>query len=102
MVWCESSFRENAFRYEPKGGTSWGLFQLWDKEHDQHRDNLIMHIITGVTFLNDCKARAAGVFWVAVAFYNGGWDPPRSSLDWGDRVEKTRDNLALYVWRHLR
>jgi hypothetical protein len=53
-----------------------------------------MHIADGAAFLAECKERA-GRLRYAVEMYNG-------SPAWGRHVERKRDSLALYVWRHLR
>jgi hypothetical protein len=99
VVEMESQFRVTAFRTEPDG-TSYGLFQLYDKYHPQYRYNLLLHITTGVRFLEECKAGRS--YAMAVAVYNGGKCPGEYSLAWGKRVERKRNSLAMYLWRRLR
>jgi hypothetical protein len=100
VVWCESRFVKTALREEPRGHTSWGLFQLNNEWHPQYRNNLNLHIAIGASFLADCKRGRS--FRDAVAVYNGGPKPKAYSIRWGKKVEKKRDNFALYLWRHLR
>ena len=89
VVEMESQFCETALCREPQG-TSWGLFQLYDHFHKQYRGDLLMHIVTGVAFLEDCKERAGGNFALAIAYYNGGSKPGAYSIAWGRRVEAKR------------
>ena len=112
LVWCESRFNEHAVRREPRGHTSWGLYQLDDEFHPQWRHDLLRHIAEGQLFLDECKLRAetadgrnARAHWYrmtasrpsffayAVALYNG-------SLAWGFVVERERDELARWLWNH--
>src|SRR5271157_766489 len=60
VVECESHFNERALRREPRGHTSWGLFQIDDEFHPQYRDDLLLHIVEGVRFLNECKEKTDG------------------------------------------
>ena len=100
MVWMESRFDPQAERIErdKQGrmiGTSFGLYQLFDKYHPQWRGDLMRHIAGGQLFLDECKARTPNLRW-AVARYNG-------SLAWGIRVEAERDELVRWLsWRALR
>ena len=95
LVECESDFDPRAKRKEPRGHTSWGLFQLDDEWHKQHRDNLSLHIWEGVWFLTQCKIASKDNLAGAVQLYNG-------SRVWGRVVEKKRNSLAMYLWRHER
>lgn len=123
VVEMESHFNPLTERREPQG-SSWGLFQLYDRYHAQHRGNLAAHIRAGVAFLEKCKqawdsvagrANDRGVsipftpaspalsFAAAVAHYNGGTHPGAYSLAWGKRVEKKRDELVRWLaWREIR
>ncbi len=94
LVWCESRFNPHALRHEPRDHTSWGLWQLDDEFHPQHRDDLLLHCVEGAAFLAECKA-GTGSLSAAVARYNG-------SLAWGREVERKRDALAMALWRVLR
>jgi hypothetical protein len=93
----ESQFNPRAWRRE-REGSSWGLFQLYDKYHPQHREDLLLHIVTGVAFLAECKegrslARAYSV-------WNSG--SPRRSIAKGREVEKLRAAMEWWIWMHLR
>lgn len=109
VVFMESRFVETARRREPQG-ESWGLFQLYDKFHPQYRDDLLLHIVTGVAFLNECKDIAPpwyqdvpGFFARAVAHYNGGTHPGAYSWAWGRKVEAKRDELQRWLsWRAVK
>jgi hypothetical protein len=86
-----------AWRRE-REGSSYGLFQLYDKYHPQYRDDLLLHIVVGVAFLAECKegrslARAYSV-------YNSG--SPRRSIAKGREVMALRDGMAMYLWRRMR
>ena len=95
LVWMESNFNPRAWRREPRGHTSFGLFQIDDEYHPQWRGDLMRHIAEGQLFLDECKARTPNLRW-AVARYNG-------SLAWGIRVEAERDELVRWLsWRALR
>ena len=95
LVECESQFNPNALRVEPRGHTSYGLFQLDSEWHDQLRGNLQAHVYAGVLFLTLCKMKTNDELAGAVELYNG-------SRSWGYTVQKKRESLALYLWRHLR
>ena len=95
----ESRFYPRALRREPSG-TSWGLFQLYDRYHKQSRWDIMTHIGTGAAFLAECKQ--GRTFSSAVAVFNGGPHPGPYSLEWGRKVEAERDSLALWLWRKLR
>jgi hypothetical protein len=118
VVYYESRFNERAWRRE-REGSSWGLFQLYDKYHEQYRDDLLLHIVTGVAFLEECKNGAAfpGVSITgpeqrnirsqprlslarAYSIYNSG--SPRRSIAKGREVEALRDGMAMYLWRRMR
>jgi hypothetical protein len=94
LVECESHFNPRALRHEPRGYTSWGLYQIDNEFHPQWRNDILMHIVEGQSFLNSCKKQTRELRYV-VALYNG-------SLTWGKIVERKRDSFALYLWRHLR
>lgn len=54
-----------------------------------------MHIVTGLEFLNECKAKTYTLA-SAVELYNG-------SYAWGLVVERKRDELARYLaWRLIK
>jgi hypothetical protein len=100
VVECESNFNETARREEP-GGTSYGLFQLYDRYHPQYRTDLLMHIVEGVRFLEECKE--GRTLAQAVSVYNGGKNPGEYSRRWGKRVERKRDELSRWLaWRELK
>jgi soluble lytic murein transglycosylase-like protein len=99
VVWCESRFNPKAQRREP-GGTSWGLWQLYDRYHDQHRDYLWAHIESGAAFLATCKERAGGDYVKAVSLYNSG--SMTKSRKWGERVKRERDRLEWWLLIKLR
>ena len=95
VVTCESQWCEHAWRREPEYHTSYGLFQLNDGYHPQYRDDLLMHIVTGLEFLNECKAKTYTLAR-AVELYNG-------SYAWGVVVERKRDELVRWLrWRWIR
>ncbi len=88
VVEGESQFKPNALRIEcdkegRKIGTSYGLFQLFDKFHPQYRDDLDAHIRYGATFLLLKIIETGGRRKAALIAYNGGEKYP-------DRV------LAIY------
>jgi hypothetical protein len=118
VVYYESRFNERAWRRE-REGSSFGLFQLYDKYHEQYRDDLLLHIVTGVAFLEECKNGAAfpGVSITgleqrnirsqprlslarAYSIYNSG--SPRRSIAKGREVEKLRAAMEWWIWMHLR
>jgi hypothetical protein len=99
VVWCESSFNPKSCRREPDG-TSYGLWQLYDKYHAQFREDVEAHIYAGAAFLARCKEKAGGNFVKAVSIYNSG--SPTRSQKWGKRVVGVRDALAHYLWFRLR
>ncbi len=94
LVECESHFNPRALRREPRGHTSWGLWQLDDEYHPQHRGDLLLHVVEGAAFLESCKSRRETLAG-AVELYNG-------SYRWGLQVQRKRDSLTLYLWRRLR
>ena len=99
VVEYESRFHPNALRKEPHG-TSYGLFQLYDKYHQQHRDDLMAHIATGAAFWEACMERTHRDVARAYSLYNSGssW----KSIKKGFAVQHRRDSLALYLWRRMR
>ena len=99
VVWCESRFNPRACRREP-AGSSWGLWQLYDKYHNQYRNDLWQHLVTGAAFLEECKEKAGGDFVKAVSIYNSG--SATRSLRWGYRVKRERDRLGWWLWRGMR
>jgi hypothetical protein len=119
VVYYESRFNERAWRRE-REGSSWGLFQLYDKYHEQYRDDLLLHIVTGVAFLEECKTTALtcrgprdtaqnkGIsgcnqrhsLAVAYSVWNSG--SPRRSIAKGREVERLRDGMAKWLWLRLR
>ena len=99
VVEMESRFNPTACRREPDG-SSFGLWQLYDKYHDQHRNNLYQHIITGAAFLEECKVRAGGDFVRAVSLYNSG--SMTKNRKWGERVKRERNRLEWWLLRRMR
>lgn len=95
LVECESNFNPQAVRREPRGHSSYGLFQLDNEWHKQWQGDLSRHIATGAAFLAECKARKKTLA-EAVRLYNG-------SYQWGRRVEAKRDELVRWLrWREIR
>ena len=99
VVSMESNFNPKAIRREARGHTSYGLFQLDDEWHPQHRGDIAAHIREGVKILRECEGTDLRT---KVSHYNGGTYPGAYSEKWGRMVEARRDSLALYLWRHLR
>jgi hypothetical protein len=99
VVECESQFNPRALRVEPRGHTSFGLWQIDNEWHEQYRGNLLLHIDKGAEILRDCAGRDLST---KVSHYNGGDFPGAYSIAWGKTVEKRRDSLALYLWRRMR
>ena len=97
VVECESNFVPTAIRKEPRGFTSWGLFQEDSEWYPQHRGDLNQHIALGVGILQRRMAMAHGVFSIAVAMYNGGKHPEAYSLAWGNYVQKKRGEMMRYL-----
>jgi hypothetical protein len=93
VVEYESQFNPKAHRREYEG-TSWGLFQLWSKCHKQYRHDLLLHMVAGLAFLEECKVKGRGNIAVSYSIYNSGG--PRKSIDKGKKVQALRDRLA---WR---
>jgi hypothetical protein len=99
VVECESNFNPQASRREP-GGTSWGLFQLYDRYHEQYRFDLGKHIEAGAAFLAELKAQYPD-FATAVAHYNGGKHPGAYSRAWGLKVAAKRGELRRVIWTQV-
>lgn len=53
-------------------GTAWGLWQLVDIWHPQHRGNIDAHIIEGASFLAECWVKSKGDWDKTLLRYNGG------------------------------
>lgn len=101
LVESESQFNPQAVRREPRGHSSYGLFQLDGEWHEQHRHNLNAHIRYGAALL--AWLEKGRTFAEAVAIYNGGPGYGAFSRAWGRRVAAKRDELAyLLRWRELR
>jgi hypothetical protein len=98
VVEYESQFNPRAFRREIDG-TSYGLFQLYDKYHVQFRNDPLSHIITGVEFLEECKEKSRGSFSRAYSIYNSGtsW----ISIKKGEEVEALRLKIEKFLFLHL-
>jgi hypothetical protein len=92
VVEYESQFCPTAWTRE-KGGTSWGLWQLYSKCHPQHREDLLMHIVEGASFWAEC--REGRELAEAYSIFNSG--SPTRSLSRGREVERLRDRLARLV-----
>lgn len=90
VVEYESRFNPRAWRREIDG-TSWGLFQLYDKCHKQYREDILLHIVAGTEFLAECKKVSGGSLARAYSIYNSGtsW----ISIKKGRQVERLRDRL---------
>jgi hypothetical protein len=99
VVEYESRFNPCACKREVKGGTSWGLWQLWDRYHKQYRSDALLHMGTGSAFWKNCMAKG-GTVARAYSIYNGG--NPYRSIAKGRAVKRKLDSLTLFVWRHLR
>jgi hypothetical protein len=61
VVEFESNFSVTACKREEKGGTSWGLWQLWSVCHPQYRDELLAHIVYGAEFWKACLEKSCRV-----------------------------------------
>ena len=83
VVEYESQFNPRAWRREARG-TSWGLFQLYSKCHEQYRDDPLLHIVAGVAFLKECEMRGGRV-WAR----NGARSNESAGMPWSSR--KSRD-----------
>ena len=101
IVEAESRFNPKAFRIEPNG-TSSGLFQRYDRYHEQYRGQTSKHILAGTIFLGDCLSWEHGNFARASAHYNGGARFPEVSWKRGKKDQARAVSLGLYLWRHLR
>ena len=131
VVQAESRFFPQASRYERDRygriiGTSWGLFQLFDRYHPQWRYDLGKHIAEGAAFLAKCKRdeafyeahyvagygawatwSEAGLaqmmreadFAAVVSRYNSG--SPFGAWAWGKRVQALRDDMGHWLWLQL-
>jgi hypothetical protein len=99
VVEYESQFNPRAYRREAAGGTSWGLWQLWDKCHKQYRDNLLLHCGTGASFWKACL-RSGGTVERGYSLYNSG--SPWRSIEKGKCVERKYNSLRMYLWRRMR
>jgi hypothetical protein len=99
LVMCESQFCTYAFRREPRGHTSWGLWQIDSEWWPQWRDDILCHMAQGAAILRACPGKT---LHDRVAHYNGGEKPGKKAREWGMIVERKRDSLALYLWRRLR
>lgn len=101
VVEMESNFILRAERREPRGHSSYGLWQLDDEWHPQYRNNLAAHVAYGARFLAECKQ--GRTLAQAAAVYNGGSRPGAYSRAWGAKVERKRDELARWLrWREVR
>ena len=100
VIACESQWNERAFRHEPRGHTSWGYWQIDDEWHEQHRDDVLLHLAAGAAIWQQCMDAALGNFTLAVRLYNSG--SRTKAIAWSEQVRRFRDSLALYVWRHVR
>ena len=98
VVEMESRFNPRAWRREPRGHSSWGLFQIDNEWHSQYRGDLDAHIAEGVRILRECEM--GGTFSEAIARYNGGTNHGAYSIAWGKQVEAKRDELSRWLWNH--
>ena len=97
VVEMESNFSPRALRREPRGHTSYGLFQINDEWHPQYRYSLSAHIAEGVKIWRDCPGDTVAI---KVSHFNGGTFPGEYSIQWGQRVQRKYDSLAMYIWLH--
>jgi hypothetical protein len=95
----ESQFNPKALRREECGGTSFGLWQLWDKCHEQYRSDLLLHMVTGAEFWKTCMDKG-GTVARAYSIFNSG--SPWRSIEKGRIVERRCESLRLYLWRRVR
>lgn len=100
VITCESQWNQMAFRHEPRGHTSWGLWQIDNEYHEQYRGDLLLHLVAGAVIWRDCLEKACGNFTLAVRLYNSG--SRLGGLAWSDVVRSKRDTLAIYLWRKMR
>ena len=100
VVQCESHFHPQAMRLEPRGHSSWGLFQLDNEWHLQWRYDLGRHIKDGAAVLAECETKTHGDFAAAISIYNSG--SQIKALAWGRHVARVRDDLAHWLWMALR
>jgi hypothetical protein len=98
VVEYESEFCITSYRKE-KDGFSYGLFQLYDKCHEQYRDDLLLHIVYGVRFWRECMAKGKTIAR-AYSYFNSG--NARTSIEKGREVQRKYDSLAKYIWRRMR
>lgn len=95
----ESQFNARAFRREACEGTSWGLWQLYDKCHKQYRDDLLLHCVYGAAFWRECMDKGKTISR-AYSIYNSG--SPKASIIKGREVEAKYNSLAMYLYRRMR
>ena len=101
VVVCEyeSQFNERAWCRESAGGTSFGIWQLYDKFHPQYRDDLLLHLVYGAEFWKACVAKG-GTIARGYSLYNSG--NPWRSIEKGRAVESKYKSLSMYLWRRMR
>jgi hypothetical protein len=104
IVQAESQFFPQALRVEPRGHSSWGLFAIDNEWWLQYRYDLGKHIDQGVAIMAHFSRglNPDYDFAIMVARFNGGWKPGAYSIAWGRKVERLRDDMAHYLWIHLR
>ena len=100
LVEAESHFNPHALRIEPRGHSSWGLFQLDNEWHLQWRGDIAKHVQDGAAFLDACELASGGDFAAAVSIYNSG--TRNGNLAWGFYVKAKRDDMAHFLWLMLR
>jgi hypothetical protein len=100
VVEYESQFNDHAFRREELGGTSYGLWQLYDRCHEQYRSDILLHIVAGVFFWSKCMEKGNGSIARAYSIYNSG--SPTRSIEKGRAVARRYESWELYLWRRMR
>ena len=100
VVEMESNFVPTAYRQEPRGHTSYGLFQIDSEWHPQYRHDLTKHIAEGVRIYRECRGATMAE---KVSHFNGGTYPGEYSKAWGRKVMAKRDELRRWLrWRPVR
>lgn len=81
LVVQESSFRENVINRNRNGTYDYGYFQLNNRWHEQHKENVTSHIKAGLDHLKWCLTTESGNVVRALSRYNTG----RPDLSIGER-----------------
>ena len=101
IVNCENpEWDVKAIRREPRGYTSYGLGQIDNEWHNQHRGDVKAHIAEMARIYGECEGKDMAT---RVSHYNGGTYPPRYSVLWGIKVQRERDRMVRWLeWRRLK